>query len=163
MKSTQFMQESFDLVNQERFGLFSQPGSLAIGENTYAPKKAPNKDDDGKPVTEPPNFLTTKLKKGNTEEVLFSAPSYISTGDPYSNKKLMMRESKKDGHKAVSDHAFKPAKTIQEAVKSSYEHMQDEENKKKNYRDQEGAVKTAPRNFTTTGPKKGNGLILVFK
>ena len=30
------MKESFALVNQQRHGLFSQPGSLAIRENTFA-------------------------------------------------------------------------------------------------------------------------------
>ncbi|CAI2374510.1 unnamed protein product [Moneuplotes crassus] len=155
MKSTAFMEESYDLVNKERFGLFSQPGSLAIGENTYAPTKQAHKDEDGRVVTEPPNFLTTKVKKGNIDQVLFSEPGYITSGDPYSDKKLIMREAKKDGHKAVSDNAFKPAKSIPSPVKATYEHMQADEHEKKNFRDADGAVKTAPRNFTTTGPKQG--------
>mmetsp|Transcript_656 Transcript_656/g.761 ORF Transcript_656/g.761 Transcript_656/m.761 type:complete len:338 (+) Transcript_656:12-1025(+) len=156
MKSTQFMEESFQLINQERFGLFSQPGNLSIGENTYAPPKLANKDEDGRVTTEPPNFLTTKVKKGDTDDVLFSAPSYVTTGDPYNSKKLVMRESKKDGHTSVSDHAFKPAKTIQNAVKSDFEHLQELDHTKKNYRDAEGAVITAPSNFVTTGAKLGN-------
>lgn len=156
MKSTQFFKESFSLAEKERFGLFSHPGSLAIGENTYAPRKKPHKDDDGRVVTEPPNFLTTKIKKGHTDQILFSAPSYITTGDPYNANKLVMRESKKDGHKAVSDLPFKPAKTVNKAVKADYEYVEEGEKKKKNHRDAEGAVIIAPRNFTTTGPKQGN-------
>ena len=34
--SKKYMEESFALVNQQRHGLFSQSGSLAIRENTYA-------------------------------------------------------------------------------------------------------------------------------
>ncbi|CAI2374592.1 unnamed protein product [Moneuplotes crassus] len=156
IKSTKFMEESYDFVNKERFGLFSQPGSLALGENTYAPPKLAHKDEDGRVVTEPPNFLTTKVKKGNIDQVLFSEPGYITSGDPYSDKKLTMREPKKDGYKVVSDHAFKPAKQIPEPVKSAYEHMQADEHVKKNHRDADGAVILAPRNFTTTGAKQGN-------
>jgi len=157
MKSTQFMEESYEFVNKQRFGLFSQPGGLAIGENNYDKPKKANKDDDGRVVTEPPNFLTTKTKKGNVDEVLFSTPSYISQGDPYTDNKLKMREGKKDGYKAVSDLPFKPAKTIpKNNTKKEHEWMPEDENKKKNYRDAEGAVITAPRNFTTTGAKKGN-------
>lgn len=156
MKSTQFMEESYDLINRERFGLFSQPGSIAIGENTYAPTKTAKKDDDGRVATEPPNFLTTKTKKGQIDQVLFSAPSYVSTGDPYNGNKLQMRESKKDGYKAVSDLPFKPAKTVSKIVKADYDYMEQDKNEKKVYRDAEGAVITQPRNFTTTGAKQGN-------
>lgn len=158
MKSTKFMEESFDFVNQPRFGLFSQPGSLAIGENTYAPKKVP-KLEDGRVVTQPPNFLTTNVKKGHTDDILFSAPSYVSTGDPYSGKTLVMREGKKDGHKAVCDLQFKPAKVVPTPVKADFEYLPQDKNEKKKYTDAEGAVITAPRNFTTTGPKQGRNFI----
>ena len=159
MKSTAFMEESFDFVNKERFGLFSQPGGLAIGENTYAPPKVPNKDEDGRVVTEPPNFLTTQGKKGKTDDVLFSSPSYVSTGDPYNGKTLVMREGKKDGHKAVCDLQFKPTKTVPNPIKADFEHMPEDDLKKKNHRDEDGNVILAPRNFTTTAAKKGNFIL----
>lgn len=155
-KSKQYFEESFDLINHQRFGLFSHPGCNAIGENTIAPAKLPKKDDDGRVQTEPPNFLTTKTKKGHIDQVLFSAPSYISTEDPYTDKKLVMREGKKNGHKAVCDLQFKPAKTVSKPVKSEFEHLPEDEIKKKNYRDKDGHVITQPKNFVTTGPKKGN-------
>lgn len=154
--SQKYLQESFDLVNVQRHGLFSQPGSNAIGENTYAPPKVPKKDVDGRVATEPPNFLTTKVKKGHTDQVLFSAPTYTSVGDPYTDKKLQMREGKKDAHKSVSDAPFKPAKTVGKVVKASYEYEPMDKNEKKVYRDKDGAVITAPKNFITTGPKQGN-------
>lgn len=155
-KSQKFMEESFDFVNRQRFGLFSQPGGLCIGENNYDKIKVPKKDTDGRVLTQPPNFLTTKVKTGHTDQILFSAPSYVSQGDPYNDNKLKMREGKKDGYKAVSDLQFKPAKTIQRAVKHDFEWMPEENAKKKNYKDADGNVIVGPRNFVTTGPKKGH-------
>jgi hypothetical protein len=155
VQSKKYMEESFDLVNQQRFGLFSQPGNLAIGENTYAPKKKAHLDEDGRVMTQPPNFLTTKTKKGHTDQQLFSIPSYVSQGDPYISKKLVMRESKDEGHKAISDLQFRPAKVVPTPVIAEYEYLPQDKNDKKNFRDAEGAVKTAPRNFTTMSAKKG--------
>ena len=40
-------------------------------------------------------------------------------------------------------------------MKASYEHMTDRKEIKKNYKDEEGAVITAPRNFYTNPLKKG--------
>lgn len=153
--STKFMEESYDLVNQQRHGLFSQPGGLAIGENTYHVTKKPKKDEDGRVATEPPNFLTTKTKKGTTDQVLFSSPTYISQGDPYTDKKLTMRESAKDGYKKVADLPFKPAKTVPRSMQLEHEWVGEPDDKKKTYRDADGAVITAPKNFVTTGAKKG--------
>jgi hypothetical protein len=155
VQSKKHMEESFDLVNQQRFGLFSQPGSLAIGENTYAPKKLAKLDEDGKVLSEPPNFLTTKTKIGHTDDVLFSLPSYVSQGDPYISKKLVMRDSKADGHKAICDLQFRPAKMVPTPVVAEFEYLPQDKNEKKNFRNEEGGVKTAPRNFTTTAAKKG--------
>ena len=50
--------------------------------------------------------------------------------------------------KGGGDTHFRPA--------AAYEHMSDLVVKKKNYKDAEGLVITAPRNFTTNPPKKGN-------
>lgn len=154
-KSQQFFMESFDNKDKQRFGLFSQPGGLCIGENTYEVTKKPKKDEDGRVATEPPNFLTTKTKKGATDAVLFSTPSYVSQEDPYSGKTLVMREAVKDGYKKVSDVPFRPAKTVPKTKKSDYEWKEEGGTEKKNFRDADGAVITAPKNFVTTGPKHG--------
>lgn len=156
MKSQGYMEESYDFVNKQRFGLFSQPGGLAIGENNYDKLKLANKDEDGRVKTEEPNFLTTKVKKGNLDQVLFSTPSYITQGDPYTGQKLKMREGKKDGYKAVSDLPFKPAKTVSKIIKKEHEWEPEDKHVKKNFKDAEGNVITAPKNFVTTGPKSGN-------
>lgn len=33
--------------------------------------------------TAPRNFTTKNVKKGHTDQVLFSAPGYVCTGDPF--------------------------------------------------------------------------------
>ena len=57
--------------------------------------------------------------------------------------------------KAGHEIAFKPAKTVKEPVKASYAHLNDNWHKKKEFRDEEGAVITAPRNLYTNKPKVG--------
>mmetsp|Transcript_11408 Transcript_11408/g.8365 ORF Transcript_11408/g.8365 Transcript_11408/m.8365 type:complete len:111 (+) Transcript_11408:310-642(+) len=67
-----------------------------------------------------------------------------------------MREAEKEGYKkAGHDMNFKPAKDIHRKVKADFEHATDLKPVKKNYRDAEGAVIIEPRNFLTTGVKKG--------
>jgi hypothetical protein len=34
-------------------------------------------------ITEEKNITTKNIKKGHTDKVLFSAPGYICTGDPF--------------------------------------------------------------------------------
>jgi hypothetical protein len=84
--------------------------------------------------------LTTKIKKGHTDQVLFSKPSYTSVEDPYTDKKLQMREAKKDGYKAVSDLPFKPAKTVPAPVKATFEYMEQDKNIKKNFKGPDGVI-----------------------
>lgn len=66
----------------------------------------------------------------------------------------ILREEKGDGHKAIHDVKFKPAKhVIERYYKASYEHMNDRVDVKKNYRDADGAVVTSPKNFYTMPAK----------
>lgn len=76
-----------------------------------------------------------------------------------------MRTTKKNGHIAAGhDNAFKPARDPGIKVeKPPYEYLPMEYNKKKNYRDEEGAVIVGPRNFTTIPLRKGrNGKLVTF-
>ena len=50
---------------------------------------------------------------------------------------------------------FAPAKVIKKNYKPPYEHLTDRRDVVKNYRDEEGAVITAPRNFLTNPCKQG--------
>ena len=115
------------------------------------------RDAEGAVITDYRNFTTKNPKKGHNDDALFSKPDYVAVGDPYKNPgSLKMRESKKDGHKdAGHDMAFKPAKSIPRPVKADFEHKTDHVEKKKNYRDGDGAVIIENRNFLTNPPKKG--------
>ena len=70
-----------------------------------------------------------------------------------------MRTVLKDGHisKGGHDHNFKPAKATREKLyQNKYPNLPLKENQeKKNYRDEEGNVITAPRNFTTIPMRRG--------
>lgn len=101
--------------------------------------------------------MTRKGHKGHADDVYFMKPTYVATGDPFKDAaKMSLRSSKFEGYKdAGHETDFKPAKTIQDKVKAPYEHLKEIDEKKKNYRDEEGAVITAPRNFTTNNLKKG--------
>lgn len=68
-----------------------------------------------------------------------------------------MRSGDPDGYKKIHDNKFKNAKTVPDKAdyKASYPHMVDRVHIKKNFRDEEGAVRTELRNFYTSPAKKG--------
>ena len=109
------------------------------------------KDEDGHVILEPRNFTTKNPKKGKLDSVLFEKPDYVTVGDPFKNRvqDKVLRTEVPEGHKPLHDHNFKPAKTVKVSMNSAYEHMCDRVDVKKNYRDADGAVITAPRNFYT--------------
>jgi hypothetical protein len=138
--------------------LFSQPYPIASGENNKYPKTKCRKDEDGSVLTGPRNFYTKRLRKGASEDVLFTRPTYICRGDLYKDKKPFGRPFDPEGYlKAGHEYKFKPAKTVKEKVKANlpYKYMESKPDDKKNYRDAEGAVITAPNNFVTTRLKSG--------
>lgn len=137
--------------------MFSVPISTAIGDDTYFKPKPPRRDAEGAVITAPRNFTTKNVKKGNVDSVLFSAPSYVSTGDPFKEPaKVPMRTAVKEGYKIGGhDRNFKPAKTIPRAVKADFEHITDHKEVSKNRKGPDGAVMLEPRNFLTNPPKKG--------
>ena len=144
-----------------RFGLFSLPASTAIGDNASYAKKKPRRTEEGDVETEPRNFYTAKMKSGQSDDVYFMRPSYVATGDPFKQAALnaMGRTEVKDGHiKAGHEKAFAPAKQITHArkdMKAAYEYIEQGPIKKESYKDEDGEVKTASRNFLTNPMKKG--------
>jgi len=58
--------------------MFSIPVSTAIGETNYFKPLEKKVDQTGQVVTAPKNFLASTVKKGHTDDVLFSKPGYIS-------------------------------------------------------------------------------------
>ena len=81
----------------------------------------------------------------------------FSLGDPFKEAPIAVgRFTVKDGHlKAGHDKVFKPAKTVPEKVKASYEHVTELVDVKKKIRDEEGKVIIAPPNIKTNPPKRG--------
>ena len=115
------------------------------------------KDEEGHVILGPRNFTTKKVKKGHLDSVLLDKPSYVSVNDPYNKpvEKVMRDNNDHDLHKeAGHDIKFKPAKHVREKYyKASYEHMVDRVEVKKDYKDADGNVVCAPKNFYTMPPK----------
>lgn len=70
-------------ASRQRFALFSQPVSIAIGDDSYDYKQIPERDEQGKPVTMLRNPCASALKKGKDTSVYFSKVSYTTIGDLY--------------------------------------------------------------------------------
>ena len=87
-----------------KHGMFQMPTTTALGETNKFPHKLHPRDaDTGKPITEPRNFYTTKIKTGKSDEVYIGADkrdfkkkmpdvakeiyvassSYVATKNPY--------------------------------------------------------------------------------
>jgi len=123
-------------------------------------------DEDGRVVTGPRNFYTTKGKKGATDKELFMKPTYNAIGDPFKMAAIgMTRTTKKDGHIAAGhDKNFVMAKLVNgigggqansNGIKPAWPYMPLGPGPKKNFRDEEGAVKSGPRNITVIPGKLG--------
>jgi hypothetical protein len=97
------------------------------------------------------------MKVGHTDSILFARPSYVSINNPFVQNALNgMRKFSKDGHlKAGHDKAFSPAKDPHSKVKAIFPYMEVGVEKKKNYKDEEGAVIVGPKNFLIMPMKKG--------
>jgi len=134
--------------------------------NHYAIRKFPKTDEEGHVavLVEPKNCTTKKVKQGKTDIIYFEKPDYVTIGDPYKKPvddnptgyRMNLRPNVHDGHKKLHDIAFKPAKhVIERYYRASYEHMNDRVEVKKDYKDADGNVITAPKNFVTMPPKIG--------
>ena len=116
-----------------------------------------NRDpEDGSVMIQPRNIMTTGLKKGGIDKVLFSAPSkncdepYVMPGNAIA-RKTNMNAITGAGH----EKNWTYAKVKKEGMQMTYEHMTDRREVVKNFRDEEGNVVIAPRNFLTNPIKKG--------
>jgi len=136
---------------QGKFGQFSLPAPLALGEtNMFIPTKN-FKDEEGNVTIGIRNFQTRNVKKGPAiDSVLFSvAPYCFIKGETYTDAgKMKMRDSalltKPADH---GDKPFKPTRHIKQPTNAAFAHMVDTNHVKKNFRDEDGAVITEKRNF----------------
>lgn len=106
------------------------------------------------------------MKKGATDKELFMKPTYNGIGDPFKMAAIgMTRTTKKNGHIAAGhDKNFVTAKLVNGlnsgqansvGVKASYPYMPLGPGPKKEFKDEEGAVKIGPRNITVIPGKLG--------
>ena len=149
-----FEESKFDSKNQ-KYGLFSFPGTLAVSSRPYFTSTKPKKNADGLVDTAPRNFLTNNLKRGKTPDAFFSYPEYKS--EKYTGQKLPFKSDKErtEQMRKKHDEVWKPSGSVRENP-SLFEHQASEVFKKINRRDKDGSVKIDPRNFYTSPPKKGS-------
>ena len=106
----------------------------------------------------PKNITTNNVKKGGVDKCLFSHPTYNACGEPFQEARYAMQTRKQNNAAILAaghEKNFAPAKILKKNYKPPFEHMTDRREIVKNYRDEEGAVITAPRNFLTNPPKTG--------
>lgn len=82
MRSEFFNESKFD-SSKQRYGLFSFTGTLAISKTEYEQKRASRRDADGAVQLAPRNFTSCPTRKGKGNDAYFSAPTFVSIGDPY--------------------------------------------------------------------------------
>jgi len=144
--------------NKQRHGLFTQPMPNCIGETNMFKKKESRRDEEGHVILAPRNFTTKKTKLGRTDNVYFEKPSYVSVTDPFKTpvEKVLRTEDTADQKALHEEVKFKPAKhVIERYYTSSYKNMPENVHVKKDYKDADGVVVTAPKNFYTTPAKQG--------
>jgi|JI6StandDraft_1071083.scaffolds.fasta_scaffold24592_2 hypothetical protein len=76
------IQELDTVAEKQRFGYFSIPATLAIGDGQFAGKTI-KKDEFGRVATQPRNVSVKPTATGNTKSSYFSLDKSIYEGDPY--------------------------------------------------------------------------------
>jgi len=118
---TKHFTESLEASNEPRWGYFGVAGSLAIGDNSYAPRlvKKPASDEDGEIIR---NIGTAPTKKGSGPDVYFQFETPLGLGDPYQDPGLAIKPGKV--WMVDPDASFKPAGKVRQGVnKLGYEYV----------------------------------------
>lgn len=145
----QFFEESkFDPTNQ-KFGLFSYTGTLAVSKRPYFTNTKCHKNPDGTVTTAPSNFLVGGSKRGKTPDTYFSFPKYVPDNEGKEKRK-------KEKEKKIEIN-WKPGGTIPEKF-SLYPHQPTENIKVINKRGPDGLVVLEPKNLYTSPPRLGSAM-----
>lgn len=150
-------EETEKQAKKQRFGLFSQPPPLAVGDNSYFNPKTAKKNESGKPITEVRGIYAVGSKTGKSSSNYFSNPKYIE--EPYVDPgRRALIEAKKNKKRGSShDQEFKPASGYKTVISASFKHETDYvEHKKTKNVDATGKVITGPPNITSKPGKKGH-------
>lgn len=148
-------QKDIDKIGQKpRFGLFSYPCGV---DTNYDFQKPPHLLEQStnyrsfKPKEK--NFMTTKVKKGGLDQVLFSSPGYNSIGEPYQDpSRLKLRSESQNARITMHGKEFRPGGRVKSNHASNFLLTPNEE--KLQY---DGYRTTGPRGFFTSPIKHGIG------
>lgn len=152
--------ESLQTSNEPRWGYFGIAGSLAIGDNSYAPRMVRKPKSDDQPSGPGPNMLTAPTKKGSAPDVYFQFETPLALGDPFVDPSARLKK----GPVVMLDPeaAFKPPGAVKQSVnKLGYEYVphmdtaKDPKEVKEKYKDY-----MPPRQILTTPGKKGGGGVI---
>lgn len=157
LSRAKFFEESkFDPANQ-KYGLFSFPGTLAVSKNPYFQEQKRRKNKDGGVDCDPKNFITSWPKSGKGKDALFSSPEGKSDNyvTPTTSFQMEMTRAKK--MQKIHDTNWKHPGSIPEKL-SPFEFVEGKPEPKvvKNFKD---GVPTGPKNFLTSPMKKGSASV----
>mmetsp|Transcript_97328 Transcript_97328/g.256943 ORF Transcript_97328/g.256943 Transcript_97328/m.256943 type:complete len:346 (-) Transcript_97328:260-1297(-) len=151
------LQESLESSNQPSWGYFGLGGSLAIGDNSYAPilKRRPKEEEE---IAEPMRQIQCNPpKKGAGPDAFFTFETSIGLGDPYQDASYAIKKGRVQHLNPEA--AFMPPGKIGWSVnKLGYEYIdhkdtaKDPKAIKEKYTDY-----MPPRQILTNPPKKGGG------
>ncbi|CAD8194125.1 unnamed protein product [Paramecium octaurelia] len=138
-------------AKKQRFGLFSSPVPLGLGDDSMEMRKRPQRGENGKPITEPSNMKVCATRTGRIRSSYFGPLSFTTVGDPYIDPEKVLTIYEKEQKKLLNKEApFKPPSGYKELMGSAYSHMKEYDYKKVESRKQtDGRVYSAPRNVTT--------------
>lgn len=96
---------------KSRFGLFSQPPPIAVGDDSMYAKKqriifnyVDERGGDGKPITKPPQLLSGTCRTGKTKSSYFSVPKSIHIEDKYQEQHKLESKYQKRMHTKATFH-----------------------------------------------------------
>ena len=153
-----FFEESrFDPTNQ-KYGLFSFPGTLAISNKPYFTKTASHKAADGTVSTKRSNFLTNPPKRGKTPSVYFSHYEYKS--EPYldPSKPYLTEKQRDEERRKHHNTAWRPGGPKHEPL-SLFPHEASDPLTKINKKGSDGLVELGPKNLYTSPPRLGSAMV----
>jgi len=136
--------------NKPRFGLFSYGANHGFGsrDNTNGPNR---RDENGRVKTGPKNFMGGRPRSANVRLDSFTQTGYLSQNNEYVDPTSVMkyRDNNSSKTKKVHNQPFKPSADLPSKLRASYEYVSDPL--------QPNKIGTVPKNFVTTGLKKGYG------
>eukprot|EP01017_Pseudomicrothorax_dubius_P020274 TRINITY_DN22169_c0_g1_i1.p1 TRINITY_DN22169_c0_g1~~TRINITY_DN22169_c0_g1_i1.p1 ORF type:complete len:304 (-),score=53.39 TRINITY_DN22169_c0_g1_i1:96-1007(-) len=139
-RSAKFYSDIENIARHPRFGLFNHPPSIHVGDDSYDKRTLSGSKK---------NFLTNpKYKDG-----VFSQRPYA--GDEYQDPHKV-RNLDRLFKQGIIEPPFKPNDSSRK-TRPPYEYLSDTMRKDRSLRDEDGNVRTGPRNFLTKPSGRGKG------